>query len=386
MVYSILREKVENMSKKKNDTTDPFSLFGQNDSGNDIYDEDWDPFGEALENLDDDSANSTEDPFVPASFSSSEVPVQHRRTTSSPMRILSPQPVYNHGSLSPQQFSQLPNTMSANDFYSSGAVSRVMNFSTMRNSNASANVAQNMAPTMPPMSPASSVAMNMQQNMNMNPNMNQMNMNMRMPPRHYMIPRPMMNMGMGMNMGMALRQTISADFNTDEARFYAVCADPSLIFNPARLGFIPPNLWEDRNMTFGECVSEFFQRKNNANSRFSHKLFNALRLSEFNPIFTPFVGVKWINENILRVDKRAFARLLGIKSIDGSLFHQQGNFPSHGFFEIGAGDVSRYCPPGLDLTGVDFENVRLLIHTANLFKRGCTEADIEHCRWASTRK
>ena len=216
--------------------------------------------------------------------------------------------------------------------------------------------------------------------------LDQMNMNMRMPPRHYMIPRPMMNMGMGMNMGMALRQTISADFNTDEARFYAVCADPSLIFNPARLGFIPPNLWEDRNMTFGECVSEFFQRKNNANSRFSHKLFNALRLSEFNPIFTPFVGVKWINENILRVDKRAFARLLGIKSIDGSLFHQQGNFPSHGFFEIGAGDVSRYCPPGLDLTGVDFENVRLLIHTANLFKRGCTEADIEHCRWASTRK
>lgn len=171
----------------------------------------------------------------------------------------------------------------------------------------------------------------------------------------------------------------------DEAAFLAACNNPNLRFNPRSLGFIPATLWADQEVTFGDVVTDFFQRKNNANSRFSHKLFNALRLGESSPLFPQLVGVMWLNQNILRVDKRVFARLLGIKSIDGSLFHQQGNFPSHGFIEIGAGDASRMCPPGLDLTGVDFENVRLLIHGENLFKRGCTESDIEHCKWASAR-
>ncbi|OHT12718.1 hypothetical protein TRFO_17332 [Tritrichomonas foetus] len=302
------------MSKKYTENPDPFALFGNQDQ-NDNFDDDWDPFAETLQKFDDDSANSNEDPFVPVDFTQNELPVQHRRTISSPMRVLSPQPVYNNTVYHPP-VCQLPLAMSTCDFHNQ--------------------------------------------------------------PRPFIIPRPPFNI--------PLRQTMCSEFTSDEAAFFAVRSDPTLNFNPLRLGLIPPNLWEDRNMTFGECVSEFFQRKNNANSRFSHKLFNALRLSEFNPIYTPFVGVKWLNENILRVDKRAFARLLGIKSIDGSLFHQQGNFPSHGFFEIGAGDVNRYCPPGLDLTGVDFENVRLLVHTENLFKRGCTEADIEHCRWASARK
>ena len=136
-------------------------------------------------------------------------------------------------------------------------------------------------------------------------------------------------------------------------------------------------------MTFGEIVSTFFQKKNNANSRFSHKLFNALKLSECSPEFPQLVGVSWLTQFILRVDKRAFARLLGIKSIDGSLFHQQGNFPSHGFFEIGAGDAAKFCPPGINLTGVDFENVRLLVHNEQKFRKGCTEFDIINCRWAN---
>lgn len=176
-----------------------------------------------------------------------------------------------------------------------------------------------------------------------------------------------------------------AEFHHDDSEFIAARCDPSLRFNPRQIGFIPVTLWDDQDRTFGEVVAEFFQRKNNANSRFSHKLFNALRLSEWNPIYRPLVGVFWLNQTILRVDKWAFARLLGIKSIDGSLFHQQGNFPSHGFFEIGAGDVQKWCPPELDLTGVDFENVRLLIHTESLFKQGCTESDIETCRWANAK-
>jgi hypothetical protein len=69
-------------------------------------------------------------------------------------------------------------------------------------------------------------------------------------------------------------------------------------------------------------------------TRFLHKLFNALKISEVRPSLYPFVGVQWVTDTILKVDKARFARLLGTKCIDGALFHQQGNFPSHGFAEL----------------------------------------------------
>jgi hypothetical protein len=162
--------------------------------------------------------------------------------------------------------------------------------------------------------------------------------------------------------------------------------DPSLRIDPKELGLVPATLWGSSEVTFGQLVSDFFQRKNNANTRFSHKLFNALVLGEWQPRFKELTGVSWLTDSILRVDKRTFARLLGIRSIEGSLFHQQGNFPSHGFIEIGAGDRHRYCDPDLDLSGVDFENVRLLIHPANAFHRGCTAQEIEGCRWNGAKK
>ena len=312
------------MSKKRNnDSNDPFSLFGPQDTGNDVLDEEWDPFAENLEQFDNSESGSNRDVFAPVDFTDNDMPVQHRRTISTPQRVLSPPAVcsnFQNTFFQQQIMQQLPVAMSTMDF------------------------------------------------------------------QNFQRARPFYMQGYFPNMANCQFPFRMMSFTPDDPTFYAVCNDISMRFNPKRIGFIPPNLWEDREMTFGECVNDFFQRKNNANSRFSHKLFNALKLSEYNPIYTAFVGVKWLTDTILRVDKRAFARLLGIRSIDGSLFHQQGNFPSHGFFEIGAGDVQKYCPPNLDMTGVDFENVRLLIHTDNLFKRGCTEADIENCRWANTRK
>ena len=283
---------------------DPFDMFNLSNNSDDPF-EHWDPFGD----VGDHTEQVMQSPFTLAQ----DMPVAHRRTISSPMRLISPQNV------TPVQtpMCELPVAQSTWEFN---------------------------GPSVPPIP-------------------------MR-PPR-----RPM-------NFPMLRPKT---ELPNDDGAFMAACSDPSLRFNPKRLGFIPDTLWSDKEVTFGEVVTDFFQRKNNANSRFSHKLFNALKLSEYDPIYPQFVGVFWLNQTILRVDKRAFARLLGIKSIDGSLFHQQGNFPSHGFFEIGAGDAVRWCPPDLDLTGVDFENVRLLIHTENLFRKGCTQSDIEHCKWASAR-
>lgn len=171
----------------------------------------------------------------------------------------------------------------------------------------------------------------------------------------------------------------------EDAEFMAATHETSLIISPHALGFIPYTLWHDRNYTFGELVSDFFQRKNHASCRFSYKLYNSLKLSEISERFAVLCGVKWLNNIIVRVDKRAFARLLGIKSIDGSLFHQQGNFTSHGFIEVSAEDVPRICPD-VDLTGVDYDSVRLLYHNEGTFVRTSQESDLTTCKWASARK
>lgn len=174
--------------------------------------------------------------------------------------------------------------------------------------------------------------------------------------------------------------TTSAD-----EEFNTICQDHDIKFNPHKLGFIPTKFWPDKDYTFGELVSDFFQRKNNANSRFYHKLYNALKISEDDPFYSEYLGIEWIGNNVLKVDKKKFARLLNIKTIDGSLFHQQGNFPSHGFIEIGSNDARNYVSED-DLNNVDYENVRLLIHQNGVFIRGCTEESIEKCKWVSSRK
>jgi hypothetical protein len=173
-----------------------------------------------------------------------------------------------------------------------------------------------------------------------------------------------------------------ADIN---AEFTQICADRAIKFNPHRLGFIPTTFWPDQDCTFGELVAHFFQKKNNSNSRFSHKLFNALKIAEEDPFYVTFLGVEWVTEFILKVDKKVFARLLGIKTIDGSLFHQQGNFPSHGFIELSERAAHESLAEA-DFDGVDYENVRLLTHQPGIFIPGCTEEAIERCKWISSRK
>jgi hypothetical protein len=87
----------------------------------------------------------------------------------------------------------------------------------------------------------------------------------------------------------------------------------------------------------------------------------------------------------MKVDKVRFARLLGIKTIDGSLFHKQGNFPSHGFLEM-APDEARCLLPSALLEGVDFDRVRLMTHEPGDFFKGCGLEILRKCRWFNGRR
>jgi hypothetical protein len=172
--------------------------------------------------------------------------------------------------------------------------------------------------------------------------------------------------------------------NSGGADFNGACSDRGIVFMPRDLGFIPVP-WPDRVQTFGDLVSDFFTRKSSANSRFLHKLVNALKISDENPAYFDLVGVAWIADTVFKVDKVRFARLLGIRAIDGSLFHKQGNFPSHGFVEI-CGAEGRAMFTAAELEGVDFDVVRLLKHEAGLFYRGNTPDVDEKCRWNGVKK
>ncbi|KAK8878324.1 hypothetical protein M9Y10_005090 [Tritrichomonas musculus] len=158
-------------------------------------------------------------------------------------------------------------------------------------------------------------------------------------------------------------------------KFEAAMADKSLIINPKKMGFIPSSFWTDKEILFSDVVSDFFQRKNNSNCRFIHKLYNALRMVEFDSKFIPIVGIQWINDSILRINRIVIAKLLRIKAIEGSLFHQQGNFPSHGFVELEPADVRKIYP------NFDFSIDRLLTHKDHIFVKGCTEEEVLKCKW-----
>ena len=157
--------------------------------------------------------------------------------------------------------------------------------------------------------------------------------------------------------------------------FNDLIMNPAATLNPARLGFIPSFFWPDRDIPFVDLVYDFFQRKNNVNCRFIHKLYDALKMSTVSAVYAELAGVRWVSPNVICVCKGQFARLLGIKSIDGSLFHQQGNFTTHGFVELNREQAARYCRD-LDLSQVDFDDVRLIIHQPGYFTSTTTEQQL----------
>jgi hypothetical protein len=164
-----------------------------------------------------------------------------------------------------------------------------------------------------------------------------------------------------------------------ENDFQLACADRTLLFKPYELGFIPIP-WPQRKRSLGDLVKAFFTKKRSQNSRFCHKLVNALKITDCDRNYFNLISVAWVADTVFKVDKVRFARLLGIKAIDGSLFHRQGNFPSHGFVEVDVAEAKQMISRE-ELQGVDFDIVRLMKHESGTFTRGITPHWDNQCRW-----
>lgn len=169
-----------------------------------------------------------------------------------------------------------------------------------------------------------------------------------------------------------LPEELSGEGESSNSFYENALHSKNITFNPKVLGFLPTSYWASGDITFGELVSSFFQRKNTSNCRFPHKLFDALSIVESNPQMFNLFGVKWLNDTIFEVDKFIFGRLLGLNSIDGGLFHGQGNFPSHGFVEVF---------DQIEGINIDHDRYRIIKHKDGLFTRNSKEDSITNCKW-----
>ena len=113
-------------------------------------------------------------------------------------------------------------------------------------------------------------------------------------------------------------------------------------------------------------------------------LINYTMLS--NNLYFNFTGVEWKSKVVLHVDKIKFARLLGIKSIDGSLFHQQGSFPALGFVQLSIQDFQKHLGDDF-IQNNNIEIDHYLIHNPGVFVSDCSEQDIaDDIKWKGVRQ
>lgn len=181
-----------------------------------------------------------------------------------------------------------------------------------------------------------------------------------------------------------LPEDLNGDGPDCNAIYEQAIHDPGMVLSPQQLRFLPSSYWLNQDSTFGDIVTKFFQRKNNANCRFPHKLFNALAIVENDDSMWNLIGARWINDSVFKIDKLIFGRLLGIQSIEGGLFHKQGNFPSHGFVELSLAEMDEMKKAGLPVMDVDMDRYRLLHHPGGLFVHGSDEDTINKCKWVTT--
>lgn len=170
--------------------------------------------------------------------------------------------------------------------------------------------------------------------------------------------------------------------SSDRAFTTATTSDKCVI-HADRLNLVPASLWRAVGpVSFGFMVETHFQRRNHAPSRFILKLFNALRITDDNPALYQFMGVKWVNDVVICLNKFAFGQLLGISqpSTDGALLNAQGNFTTHGFVEVTRCDHLAQLNVNEDLVAVhrqDDNNCKFLVHAKGLLTRLVTGSDME---------
>ena len=152
--------------------------------------------------------------------------------------------------------------------------------------------------------------------------------------------------------------------------------DPNAqIIKPKELGFVPACEWTSQVFSLTELRNNFFTRRNGIGRVFPIKLYHALLITKAYPESYYFTGVIWITNDVFKVNAQIFANLLGIHSVQGGLFHKQGNFTRHQYSQVMI-QSSREFQALPECQDVDDFNIRLFNDPQNRFTRD-TEYKVE---------
>lgn len=152
-----------------------------------------------------------------------------------------------------------------------------------------------------------------------------------------------------------------------------------IVIKPSQLGLIPHDFWTHyKKISFETMIQTYFHRRNSSHARFVYKLYNALLIVNSYPSLLPVIGVSWETNNIVKVRKTPFANLIGTRMADNSLFHKQGNFPTHGFAELTSEEA---LAQNINISYIDFDEVRLVYHQNGKFTKNCGEKVLKACIW-----
>jgi hypothetical protein len=146
--------------------------------------------------------------------------------------------------------------------------------------------------------------------------------------------------------------------------------DPSdSILRPIDLGFLPKSEWTASQFSLWDLRKMYFTRRNGIARQFEFKLYNALCITTAFPAAYEFVGAVWVCDRVMKIQASAFANLLGIHTVQGGLFHKQGNFSRHGFDHIFKSSSMELAKMP-ECEEVDDYQVRLYTDRLNRFVRG----------------
>lgn len=163
------------------------------------------------------------------------------------------------------------------------------------------------------------------------------------------------------------------------------CEDDFMV-DPKKLKLLPREIWGSKPPArlFSELSTSFF-RRNGRNIRFNFKLHNLLMITKECPQRYPVVGVLFIGPEYILVNGEVLAKVLGVKtdSYRAALFHQQGNFKTHGFVELFPQNIDRNLlfPQYRDIN-INAENESIFTH--EYYNINSNQEDVESMRWVSS--
>lgn len=144
--------------------------------------------------------------------------------------------------------------------------------------------------------------------------------------------------------------------------------------------FVPLDAWRKPSYTWFEITVHFIG-KSCRKVRFEHKLWNALQLTLKHPEMYPLIGVIWISDRVIQVNRLKFGKLLDLAKSTSALFSQHGSFPTHGFIELTFRDVQKM--PGVVLAPDRDNELRFFMRPDGKFTKGSTPDEIEECRYVA---